>query len=193
MTRGSFTATEGLSQQMTSPKSSTSTRSATLVTSAMSCSIMMIVRSSSRLALSTQLASSAVSAPFMPATGSSSRSSLGRIASARASSMRFFTPYGSSRTISSRMSSRPISSSNGMQSRRASYSSRRARPNQNMPLSTPAFMKWWRPSTTLSRTVISSNNARFWNVRAMPRRAMSAGLRPSRDWPSNSTLPDVGL
>jgi hypothetical protein len=33
----------------------------------------------------------------------------------------------------------------------------------------------------------------FWNVRAMPRPAISCGARASRGWPSNSIDPDVGV
>ena len=40
------------------------------------------------------------------------------------------------------------------------------------------------PTSTLSSTVSAGNSARFWNVRAMPSRAMRCAGSASRSWPS---------
>ena len=74
--------------------------------------------------------------------------------------------------------SRPTRSSSSSARACASSSSRmidggrRIAPNQR-PLS-----RWCRPTSTFSSAVMLPNSRMFWNVRAMPRRTTSWGLRP---------------
>ena len=52
--------------------------------------------------------------------------------------------------------------------------------------------RWCRPTSRLSRTERFSNRARFWNVRAMPKRAASCTASVDTSRPSNITLPPWG-
>ncbi len=56
----------------------------------------------------------------------------------------------------------------------------------------PDFESENAPMSTLSSTERPGKRATFWNVRAMPMRAMRCGGTANRSWPSKVTLPSVG-
>ena len=136
-----------------------------------------------------QYADSSFSSCVRPETGSSRRRSLGSVASARPSSTRFWTPYGQSATRLLRTGSRLRNSMISSQRRRWRISSPRARRRAVRKF----FRKWrCRPTIRLSSTLMLWNRRRFWNVRAIPRRVIASGVRPSTDSLRKATPPAVG-
>ena len=136
-------------------------------------------------------ASSSTSPWVRPLAGSSSISRRGLAARARANSMRLSVPNGRPTAW------RPARSARPRRSRICMHWSRRRRsslptPMRSRPRPKPTEPLVWAPTITFSRTVSAGNSARFWNVRAMPMRAILYGGSASRSCPSKVMWPSVG-
>ncbi len=175
MTAGSRWTSEGVPAAMTLPKLSTMTRSASDITSPMSCSINSTL-TPVPFTLRTSFASSSFSAGLVPAAGSSSSNSSGRVPRARAISRRRRSPKGSELASSLARGRSPTKSSSSTTRASLSFSSRRARGRRSMAPMGPVC---WRDSTpifTFSKAVSALKSLVVWNVRAMPSRFTRWGL-----------------
>ena len=75
---------------------------------------------------------------------------------------------------------------------RSARSSSSKAPLRTIAENNPALATRMPATITFCSTLMERNSRMFWNVRAMPRDAMRAGLQPLTSSPSNSTLPPSG-
>ena len=78
-------------------------------------------------------------------------------------------------------------------SSRSRRSSRRAAPEYASAWNTLVWRWVCAPSFTLSRTVIPSKSAMFWNVRARPSAGRRSGATRVMSWPPKTIDPRCGL
>src|SRR5882724_7438869 len=161
---------------MAAPWCSTSTRVASDITARMTCSISRMVRPPALSSLRISTIRS-VSVGRSPAITSSSNRSFGSVARARATSRR----------LRSGSVSEPASCS-----RLSWSSSRRSTSCARCIACLGSLCRSSAPTMTLSSTVSAGNGRTIWNVRPMPRRQTSSGVRPSMRWPWNAIVPVFG-
>ena len=168
----------GVPSAMTSPWSSTVTRSLMPMTTRMSCSMSSTVRPSSARRRRMKSVISRVSLLFMPAVGSSSRSSFGRVPRARAISSRRWSPYGRLRA----QVSAALVEADQLEEAHALVDRVLLLVEHARACAGTASHQWllrWTlmPTRTLSRADIVPNSRMFWNVRPMPSAVTSWGLQ----------------
>src|SRR5579883_109837 len=167
----------GLPSAMTRPRSRTTARSTSGITTSITCSTMRMVTPRRRIARTSSTPACA-SVGVSPVRTSSRRRSFGPVASARATSRRRFSGGVSAEASASRRAPRPVKSRiSSAAALAAALAGRRLKA----------------PTMTFSSTVIVSKLRTTWKVRAMPRRAQAAAPNSVTSSPAKRMRPDEGF